>query len=650
MNPNRYTFRTLPEHLRDPEQWPAADLSQQDAPTQLRFERLARGLRLYLKTGALGAGSREAGCSRPSLIDQLNRCVQPRADGAPVGWPALVAYQRVTRYERRAQPPTGKGQAGLGGAGAFEQFLADHEALRDALHTLVRKGGGQKSTASARPSLKGVATRFVKLCRASGLGDEDYPLNSKSRGRRSIERYARALIARDAPSMATWYGEQASTELLLGAPTRTFEFAAAPLDVVAMDAHKLHCVGTVVIPGPAGPQDVPIERLWLDAVIDKRSRAAFGYSVSIAKELSAAEVEEALVSCTRPWKPRELSMQGLRYAPGAGFPVGTVPGLAACRPAVIVLDNASQHWAARITDRVRRAFGCALTFGPVGAWWHNPIIERLFLTLEQHGFQCLPSSTGSHPADRLRGNFVAQAVRHSIRWEELVDLVDVLLANYNATPHSALGGQTPLMVLNNHLCAQRGFLPRPSVPITVNTPRLGWSVERRRISGRCDRHHVVRPYVEIDKVRYTNSVLCTHFDWLGATLVTHILDANCLCVLAFSPTGEALGELTPLDRAWASTPHTRAMRKQINALLRNGSMDRDTDDFVLSYLDYLAEKTLHEVHGARATVSPTATQLANAARVSGAPIPQVPRAASGTDTPTPLRPLLPGHIPPPPWA
>ena len=646
----RYTFRTLPEHYRDPEQWPAADLSQQDEPTLARFERFARGMRLYLKTGALGAASREAGCSPPCLIDQLNRCVQLRADGSPVGWPALVAYQRVTRYSRRQQLPSGKGQASQGGAGAFEQFLADHEMLRDLLHSIVRKGGGQGAVASARPSLHGVAARFVKACRTFGLSDRDYPLNSKSEGRRSIERYARAFIMRDAPSMSTWYGAQAGTELLLGSGKSTFEFAAAPLDVTAMDAHKLHCVGTVVITGPAGPQDVPIERLWIDAVIDKRARAILGYSVSIAKEISAADVEEALVFCTREWRPRELTIPGPGYAPGAGFPVGAIPGFPPCRPAVIVLDNASQHWAERITQGVRRSFGCALSFGPVGAWWHNPIVERLFRTLEQHGFQCLPSSTGSHPADRLRGEFVAQAMRRSIRWEELVDLVDVLLANYNATPHSALGGQTPLMVLQNHLRAQSGFLPRLSVPITVNTPRLGWSVERRYIAGRCDRGRVVRPYIQIDRVRYTNSVLCTRFDWVGSTLVTHIYDADCRRVLAFSPTGDALGELVPLDKAWASTAHSRAMRKQINALVRNGAIDAQADDFVLSYLDYLAKKTLLEVRGPHPAVSPTATQLANAARVSGAPIPHVSLAANGAGTVAPLRPLLPGHIPPPPWA
>lgn len=81
-------------------------------------------------------------------------------------------------------------------------------------------------------------------------------------------------------------------------------------------------------------------------------------------------------------------------------------------------------------------------------------------------------------------NPVFEATGKGIEWDELVQLVDVLLANYNARPHTSLGGISPLDSLRATISSRSGFwISRPSPPYTVSSPRIGVQVLRKRIGG-----------------------------------------------------------------------------------------------------------------------------------------------------------------------
>ena len=47
----------------------------------------------------------------------------------------------------------------------------------------------------------------------------------------------------------------------------------------------------------------------------------------------------------------------------------------------------------------------------------------------------------------LRAQLIALAVKQQIMWEELVDLIDLAFANYNAEPTAGLGQRSPLDLL-----------------------------------------------------------------------------------------------------------------------------------------------------------------------------------------------------------
>ncbi len=346
----QYTYRTIPLEWRDPEKWPLVSVGHLDEEARARFDRLAKAIRTYLTNGALSLAADEGDCSKQLVLKKVNRCLQLTSEGTIVGWRGLLSHERLAETYLRVDLPQGAHAARKGASGAFERFLAANEGIRERLHAAIRSGGAPKGTKSRNPTLRSVYSQFKKACEDAGLTKDDYPFNSRSGGRRSVERYAIAFIKGDPESVETWYGRDARDQMHLGTGHKGFSFALAPLDLVGADAHEMHCYGVVVVQGPAGPQRVPIERIWVFPVLDKGSRCALRYSVSISTEISGATVEEALVACSTPWKPRQLIAQGLTYAPGAGFPVGTIEGLEECRFSALQIDNAAAHYANRVAQ------------------------------------------------------------------------------------------------------------------------------------------------------------------------------------------------------------------------------------------------------------------------------------------------------------
>lgn len=377
----------------------------------------------------------------------------------------------------------------------------------------------------------------------------------------------------------------------------------------------------VSVPGPAGPQRIAIERLWIICVVDQISRAILGYSVGIRTEVSSATVEEALISTVSQWRPRSLSIPGVFYREGGGLPSGVLPALTGCSPAVLKVDNAAAHYAKRIVESARNRLGCAVTFGPIRHWEHNAVIERLFKTLETYGFQRLPSTTGSNAADTTKDHPIVKAIELGITWEALLDLADVLVADYNVTANRGLGGQSPLQVLVNHLeLVDPLFLPRVLPPATLVQPDLGIVVETRFVRG--NQRYGRRPYIEVDRVRYTSPVLARSFGLVGNPIRLHMREANMCTLTAYLEDGQELGPLSA-QGGWGKSPHTREMRKQIWALFDAGELTlAPGDDPIQKFIQALAASAYRDATKRPKATSRAGTKLANAANVSGLPIPE----------------------------
>lgn len=646
-----YTFKTIPPEWRNCEAWPLADLSACRDSVQDRFHRLARGIRLYLSSGKLKAASLEADCSASVLLHQLNRCLIKDETGELIGWRGLISGLRIKDYERSKELPSGITDNHLGRAGALTAFLLLHPEVYERFRRALQSGGsttiGVKRSA---PTLQGAWQSFRRILRDLGFSESEYPLNSESRGRRSVQRLAKKLVSADPKSIGAWYGEQARRGLLLGRGKYAFDFARAPLDVAHIDAHKSHCIGVVRVPGPAGMQAVAINRLWISLVQDHGSRAIFGYSASISKEISAATIENAFAMAQSCWQPRSLQDSKLKYKVGAGLPVGSVTGLSSFRPCVVIMDNATQHYANRIVHSLRKSLGCAISYGPIAAWWRNAILERLFKTLEQHGFQCLPSSTGSNPTDPLKPDSVKMAIEHGIDWEDLLDILDVLVANYNASPQRGLGGQTPLQVLDSATSSGTFILPRLKPPVSVLSPKLGVVIESRPVRGSMKKGHLRRPYVQIDKVHYTNEILSKRFDLIGSRVIVHLREEEDIRhVDCFLENGEHIGPIEVIAQGWRATKHTRSVRRAINESIERGDINSDSDDLVSAYLSMLADRVRQDILTKPNKVSAAGSALAETLRVTDAPMPPKSSNIESSIRKSPGVFHLPAHIKSPSW-
>ena len=623
MSRARLTFKTISPELRDTSKWQSVDTTGMAQDDLTRFERLMPAVEDYLQNGTLRAAAKTAQLSADALLDQVNRCLKPHPDGGVVGWAALIHRLRLSDYERTSPLPVGPNASRVGAGGAFQRFLNENLSIKKALDEVIRKGIGRGSARAAFTPVKGIWRTFVELVEKRFAPDQ-YPRNQKSCARRSVERYVKNMIASDAKARSVTVGQVAKTAGQVGNGLWSFDLNTSPLDLVCVDAHHVDCIGTIEVEGPAGPQLIAIERLWIYVVVDAESRAVCGYAASFRTEPTSSQIELALDMATKPWHPRALKMGDVRYKEDAGFPMGCVDGFVFA-PAALRMDSAMQSFANRIVHRVRRRFGCAVSWSAVGAWYHNDTIERFFGLLERFGLHRLPTSVGSGPADPRKTDGVAAAIKLKVTWHELVDLLDVAIAEYNAKGQPGLGYRSPLEVLRDHFDRERQrFVPRPRIPPTLLTPRLGVEIETHTVRGTCAAGKLKRPYVQVDKATYTSPDLASQFALIGKTLVLHVHEEDMRTVEAFLADGTRLGLLTVREKGWRRTKHSRDLRKQINRMRDARELsDNRGGDYVEAFLEHLARKALASARARPDRISEDATQLAEAIRTTGAPVPRV---------------------------
>jgi hypothetical protein len=456
-----------------------------------------------------------------------------------------------------------------------------------------------------------------------------YPLNTDDAGRRSVRRYARALLYQHFSKGARQLGgRNAQTRAHTGTGHSKHPLSSAPFDVCSIDAHRLNFIGVVGISEVNRTVYVPIHRIQFIPVIEHDSTAVLGYHVAITKEASALDAVRAVRNALAISPPRNLCLAGQTYPPGAAMPSFAIPEVAGLCWSSLLVDNASIHYSNAFVERLRRRIGCAVNFGPVGQWYRRPLVESLFSALERRGFLQLPNTTGTHPRDPLRPDAAKEAVKHAIVWQEMLDLIDIVTCTYNATPRASLGDWSPLECLKNAARnAGTAWLPRKLPPLPPSVPDLEVQVEMRTIRG--DLHNGRRPYITIDGVRYTSPILSAAADLIGAQLACHINIDDLRTVKAFFPSGAELGVLTA-TQTWATTRHDRLLRKQIRRSLKQREFVVATDHDVIE--EYLALKarqarqSLAERRNQRPKISEAATALARGIQVAQRTVVTVPEA------------------------
>ena len=272
-----------------------------------------------------------------------------------------------------------------------------------------------------------------------------------------------------------------------------------------------------------------------------------------------------------------------------------------------MFDGALAHLSAAVHARARAALGFAINWGPVAHFERRPNVERTFNQIARTLFKRLPSTTGSNPHSGRADEAERKAVEHRIRAAEVEQLLDVEFAQHNATPSEGLSYLTPLEAI-------RYFMDRPERFECRKRPtgiaaEAGFSqyeaatVRGSRSAGR-------RPYIQVDRVHYTNEVLASSGHLIGARLLLEVDEDDMRQVKAYLPNGAELGVLKAHGK-WGLIKHSRRTRKAINSLITKRLITvTGFDDPMQLYMQYLATRK-----GTRTSAGPGPKQATEIVRV-----------------------------------
>ena len=470
-----------------------------------------------------------------------------------------------------------------GHAGSLNQFFNSNPEIYT---KIVGYYFSKKSKDEKFKKINTLHEQFVKICRSSGIKESEYPLNTVSNARTAFYSFIKKLTEQQySEYLITHQDKEAVRAQNFSDFSDFFISFSRPYERVEIDGHKIDLrinARIQEIDGSFSTKEV--ERIWIIACIDKASRAILGYHLAFTREYSAADVLIAIRNSIHPWKHKELTLPCIDYGLGAGFPSGLIKPLKWALFDEISLDNAKSHLSHVVIDNLTGILNCAFNDGPAATPEIRGIVERFFGTLEERGMHRLPGTTGDNPRDKRR----VHGDESVVVVEELEDLIEVLIANYNATSHSSNNDQSPLKYLERYFSNNRSIIRYLPEHLRESNSIASFTIER---TVRGSKEEGKRPYIQYERAIYKSIVLSSSFSLIGEKL-TLVVDITDLRVLkAFLSNGEELGQLM-VQGSWSESAHDLKMRKSINQLVSQREITLSkTDDPILSYIEYLADKS-----------------------------------------------------------
>lgn len=621
----RFDRTSIPAELRLTEVWPSADPSALNDKDRNAYDARAQAMELFVTDPPLTLTEigKRTGIAPKEIYRHFNRCIETHSDGRINGYRALLPYQLRKPYQRTAAVTTKSKRA----AGAFAQLLNRHSELANWLKALVTKRA--KDTRKPEVRIIGRLTKdihksFLDRCRKAGIGPSEYPFNQDLVGIRSLSTYLKKLAQEHLS-----FVEQANclgADHVGGMPT-TESFgipipAAKPYHAVEFDGHRIDLRLSISVKDPFGYETIlEIERIWILAIIEVVTRAILGYSLVIGGDnYSKDDVESAIEDALTPHQPRSLAIPGLTYSSAGGFPSAKFQLCVYRCWSWFRFDNAKAHLAKETLRRLNKVVGCISHAGDIGNPDGRPFIERFFGYLARNFSHRITGTTGSNPLDVQR-KLADPGSDNSLLMtlEELEDLIDVVVSDYNGESHSGIGGRTPLEAMAYHIDKNHGLV-RP-LPLHVQRNLfLLHEVKIVTVKGSVEKG--VRPHVNFENVRYTNDILAGNGALIGKRLRIYFDTKDLRTLRAFFEDGQELGVLVAA-RPWNSIKHSLATRKAIFRLIRLGKLRYRNGQSVLeAYAEY-RRKVAIDSRSRKA-----ATKLAKVQKESNCPVTSTTSGAS----------------------
>ncbi len=578
-----FSVASLDPFLKNAETWPQVDeQSIVDVNKRKLFINRGKAIKLMLDQAGDAQIAAETGLPRREALRLLKRCLTVSPDGRMYGFRALIPNEHIVSYTRHAKAEMAPRRTSSGVAGIFQQLLRAYPVLANLIEDQVFKLSKRQHVYESRIPLKSLHKHFIDKCRELGLEAPcQYPFNTQSLAYMSLARHVHELLqSNPGKSAASTLGSDTAKKLRSG--DGTARPVTKPFERVECDAHHLDAIFCILVPSLFG-ELIPkiVHRLWVVVIQEIASKAILGYHLSLREECNADDVLLAIRNALTPWTPRQLSVQGMTYASGSGFPSSHDPRFIGACWDEFSIDGALANLSPRVASKLEHVVGAQPIILPRRIPNDRPFVERFFGVLEEGGFHRLPNTTGNAPNDPRRNNPEQAAVRYTLQVEQLEDLIDVLIANFNGTPHSSIGYRTPLAYLS-YLCEAQRW-PRQAVQSEV--ARVLTLYKTITVRGGLEAGR--RPRIHYLGVDYSSDVLRLASHLVGQKISIEIDVRDLRTVKAYGPTGAEIGGLRAAP-PWHRTPHTLEMRQAINALVSRKMLHYlNQDDPVMALLEHL---------------------------------------------------------------
>lgn len=490
------------------------------------------------------------------------RCLEMHSDGRLYGWRGLLRYHRIKAYKRIR--PVRPDSFGYGAVGALQSVLDIHPELRQSFNTFILSRSSNTKLKEVKKTRRRACAWFLNELRLRGYEvREEWPFNTLTQGYYGICRYIDSVLDSDPKALADAVGGPDQVKKLTtgdgtNRPVTRF------MQRVEMDAHKLDGRFSVSIPQIDGSFiERIVHRLWVIVILEIVSRTVVGYYFCMGKEVTKADVLRAIKSALTKWMARPLTFSDTPYQPGAGL-LSTAGDefIGLCWDETSV-DGALAETCKDVRSALKDAVGSTLlepsnSFAKRRNKDDRPFIETFFRNVAGKGFQRLSNTTGGKVQDKKGRKPEEVALASSFQYEYAMELLDVLIANYNVHKHGGISGQRPLDYAR-FLYKQGGQNWRHADSDTVQA-----LVSVRKLCTVCGGAIVGRrPYVEFSNARYSNEILESRQDLVGKKIwvICHKED-DCRIAMGSTMEGYSLGVLRAAS-PWHRSPHSLAVRSAI---------------------------------------------------------------------------------------
>ena len=578
-NALRFNRASIPLQLSELSAWPQVDISALSDDAASAFKSRQNAIEMFVNEPILSLNTihKKTGIDPKTVYRLFERCLARHPDGRIFGFRAAIPYARLKEYERTQRIDPAHSTNGNGLAGAFGLLLQQYPQLDEHLKAEARKRHKPITAANeVRRSIRRIHKRFLEECRKVGVKSNQYPFNQEQAGIRSLSDYFRRFDNSSFENSAMSKGadriRQAAPENMEQAPPATKVF-----EVVEFDGHKLDLRIAMRITDPLGFDHlVELSRIWILVLLDVASRAVIGYKLALSKEYNKDDVASAFQVALTPFKPRNYKIPNLEIRKEGGFPSAVYPETQYACWSWLRFDGAKCHLAADTLARLNQIVGCWPDNGPAAEPDERPFVERFFSVVAKNFAHRLPGTTGNDPSSIERALSDPRGdLRLLVELEELEDMVEVAIGDYNGDAHDGVNGRTPLEAMGQLLNRDKGFLR--TLPIVVRQ-NLCLLQEARLVTIHGSATKGVRPHINFLNVRYTSNTLSNGVNLIGNKVRIYFDVRDIRTVKAFFEDGAELGILTAAA-PWCYTPHSLRVRSEISRLKRLGKLNyKDGDD------------------------------------------------------------------------